>query len=97
MMTIVSDHIVAWRSYDWTDQVAPRTEGGSILAWPQVDDGGWPRPSAEWPIDHIRAPGSEHIWRAWDDRRSPDRDDFVYEAQMDMKSDGVFRCTTLPD
>lgn len=48
------------------------------------------RPSAEWPIDNIRALGSEYTSRAWDDRLSPGWGDFVYEAYMDMKSAGVF-------
>lgn len=49
------------------------------------------RPSAEWPVDNIRALGSEYTSRAWDDRLSPGWGDFVYEAYKDMQAAGIFR------
>ncbi len=58
--------------------------------FPGINFLAYARPSAEWPVDNVRALGSEYTSSPWDDRLSPGWGDFVNDAHTDMKGANVF-------
>lgn len=66
------------------------TMSNTNARFPGINFAAYGRPSAEWPIDNIRALGSEYTSTPWDDKVTVGWADFVFEAYMDMKSAGVF-------
>jgi hypothetical protein len=62
----------------------------TVAKFPKIDFARYGSPSSAWPIDNVKALGSEYTSRPWDDRLSPGWGDFVYEAYRDIKSSGMF-------
>lgn len=60
------------------------------IKFPGINFLAYGRPSAEWPVDNVRALGSEYTSTAWDDILSPGWGDFVNDAYTDMKGANVF-------
>ena len=60
------------------------------MKFPGINFLAYARPSAEWPVDNVRALGSEYTSTAWDDILSPGWGDFVNDAYTDMKGANVF-------
>lgn len=68
----------------------PRSLPETTAKFPGIDFGLYGGPSAAWPVDNVKALGSEYTSRPWDDRLSPGWGDFVHEAYKDIKSSGMF-------
>ncbi len=78
--------LVADRATKQTMTTLPNTNA----KFPGMSFSAFGRASSDWPLDNIRALGSEYTSKPWDDRLSPGWGDFVYEAYNDMTRSGVF-------
>lgn len=68
----------------------PATIPYTMTQYPGIDLNAYAAPNTPWPMDNIKAIGSEYTSRPWDDKLSTGWGSFVGEAYQDVSSSGAF-------